>query len=173
MEHFDDFYKKVFENAWPSIRHGLLGQKKQVAVVNYYGDTENAMAKLEITGAINMRALFDLEKRYIKERREGNERSKKLKEIAKLDREIDERVGKGVADKIVAYTEKLDMELEAKMKPELYEKIRSYEADSETKPKDAAAGDGEKIRNYKRSVADSLKNAEIDYSRIITPGRVR
>ncbi|KAJ8927575.1 hypothetical protein NQ314_019940 [Rhamnusium bicolor] len=59
---------------WDSIRKGLLGKRKYVAVINNYGDSEETMSNLEHMGAINMRTLFNLEKGYIQEELEKNKR---------------------------------------------------------------------------------------------------
>jgi len=99
LAHFDDFYKQVFNKQWPSIREGLLGKQKYVAVINNYGDPEEAMTKLELTGALNVRTLFNLEKEYIKEKIEKNKRSSALKNIFKLDREIEIQAQKTLDEK--------------------------------------------------------------------------
>lgn len=39
LEHFDDFYKKVYKNDWPSIRCALLSKSKFCAVLNGFADT--------------------------------------------------------------------------------------------------------------------------------------
>lgn len=89
LSHFDDFYKQVFNKQWPSIREGLLGKQKYVAVVNNYGDSETTMAKLELNGALNVRTLFNLEKEYIREELVKNQRSSALNKIFKMERDLD------------------------------------------------------------------------------------
>lgn len=98
LQHFDDFYQQVFSKNWESIREGLLGKQKYVAVVNNYSDCEATMAKLELQGALNIRTLFKLEKGYMKEKRVDYEKRKALKEIAKLDLELDKRVNEPKKD---------------------------------------------------------------------------
>ena len=39
LEHFDDFYKKIFKTDWPSIRLALLSKSKFCAVLNHLADT--------------------------------------------------------------------------------------------------------------------------------------
>lgn len=87
LAHFDDFYKQVFRKKWPSIREGLLKRHKYMAVINNYGDNEEAMAKLELGGALNVRTIFNLEKGYIKEQVEKNQRNSALEKIWQMDRE--------------------------------------------------------------------------------------
>ncbi|KAL1497628.1 hypothetical protein ABEB36_008556 [Hypothenemus hampei] len=90
LAHFDDFYREVFQKKWPSIREGLLGKQKYVAVVNNYGDSDETMAHLELTGALNIRRLFNLEKEYIREQVMKNERNTVLERIWKMDRESEQ-----------------------------------------------------------------------------------
>lgn len=89
LAHFDDFYKQVFKKKWPFIREALLGKQKYVAVINNYGDNEEAMAKLEMNGALNMRTLFNLEKGYIKDELAKNQRNAALERIWKMDKEME------------------------------------------------------------------------------------
>lgn len=89
--HFDDFYGKVFDKKWNSIRHGLLGLPKYAAVVNNYSNPEAVATELANRGAINIRTLFNLEKQYIKERREDKRKRKLLEEIQRLDKEIEQK----------------------------------------------------------------------------------
>jgi hypothetical protein len=89
LDHFDDFYKQVFKNNWEWMREGLLGKRKYVAVVNNYSDCEETMAKLELQGALNVRTLFKLEKQYISEKRTRLEKRRTLKQIQKLDQEME------------------------------------------------------------------------------------
>ncbi|XP_066140335.1 5-methylcytosine rRNA methyltransferase NSUN4 [Euwallacea fornicatus] len=90
LAHFDDFYKQVFKKKWPSIREGLLGKQKYVAIVNNYGENEETMAKLEMEGALNIRTLFTLEKEHIREQIEKNQRNAALEKIWSLDNEIED-----------------------------------------------------------------------------------
>ncbi|KAJ8916818.1 hypothetical protein NQ315_005825 [Exocentrus adspersus] len=86
LSHFDDFYKQVYDKQWLSIRDGLLGTQKYVAVINTFGDSEESMAKLELGGAINMRTLFKLEKQHIEDKLAKNKRFSRLKQILDLDK---------------------------------------------------------------------------------------
>lgn len=91
LNHFDDFYKQVFSYNWPSIRQGLLGKQKYVAVINNYGDADETIAKLENQGALNMRTLFHLEKGYIQEKFERNKRIHYLEKIWKMEKQMDNK----------------------------------------------------------------------------------
>jgi hypothetical protein len=48
LEHFDDFYKNVFEEKWASMRVALLSPNKYCAVVNNYSDTDRITSFLEV-----------------------------------------------------------------------------------------------------------------------------
>lgn len=100
LNHFDDFYKQVFDKQWLSIRKGLLGTQKYVAVINNYGDNEEAMTKLELRGAINMRTLFKLEKGYIQEKLEKKTRNWRLKQIFKMDEIMDRKIDDNTENKV-------------------------------------------------------------------------
>lgn len=89
LEHFDDFYKQVFTSNWEWIREGLIGPQKYVAIVNNFSDSDAIMASLEEQGALNMRTLFKLEKQYISEGRVKLQKYKRLQQIHKLDKEMD------------------------------------------------------------------------------------
>lgn len=84
LNHFDDFYKQVFTKKWGSIREGLLGKQKYMAIVNNYADDKETMRNFELMGALNVRTLFKLEKQYLIEDFEANKRLKALKRIRKL-----------------------------------------------------------------------------------------
>ncbi|XP_030756681.1 5-methylcytosine rRNA methyltransferase NSUN4-like [Sitophilus oryzae] len=91
LDHFDDFYKQVFKKQWPSIREGLLAKPKYVAVINNFGDCEETMSKLELSGALNMRTLFNLEKDYMKEELRENSNKQLLKQIMNLDKQLEKQ----------------------------------------------------------------------------------
>ncbi|XP_060521839.1 5-methylcytosine rRNA methyltransferase NSUN4 isoform X2 [Cylas formicarius] len=98
LQHFDDFYLKVFEKKWDSIREGLLGKQKYVAVVNNYSDREVIMSELELMGALNMRTLFTLEKQYLKDEFESKNRKSRLEKIWKMEEQIDESLNQVIAE---------------------------------------------------------------------------
>nr|CAI5858864.1 unnamed protein product [Callosobruchus analis] len=92
LTHMDDFYKQVFNDKWLKIRKAMLGKQKYVAVINNYGDDKETMQDLELTGALNMRTLFNLEKGYLKEERLKNINNKTMDEIFRLDKELERTV---------------------------------------------------------------------------------
>lgn len=65
-----------------------------MAVINNYGDNEETMAKLEMTGALNVRTLFNLEKEYIREEMQQNKRNADLEKIWRMDREMEAKAKK-------------------------------------------------------------------------------
>lgn len=62
LNHFDDFYKQVYDNRWPKIRKALLGEKKYVAVINNFGDCGTEISDMEKLGALDVMKLFELRK---------------------------------------------------------------------------------------------------------------
>jgi len=67
LTHFDEFYSKMYQNRWSSLRIGLLCQQKYCAVVNNFGDTEDTIEKLEDLGCINVGKQVMLDQRRLKE----------------------------------------------------------------------------------------------------------
>lgn len=63
LNHFDDFYKEVYSTKWENIKKALLAEKKYIAIVNNFGDSEAVISDLEKLGALNIRKLFEVEKR--------------------------------------------------------------------------------------------------------------
>ncbi|XP_018326441.1 5-methylcytosine rRNA methyltransferase NSUN4 [Agrilus planipennis] len=92
LEHFDEFYLQVFGNKWSSVRQGLLGKQKYVAVINNYSDTEQVISTLENCGALNMRALFNVRKQNLQENYDVLKRDRYLRKIWKLEKELDKSV---------------------------------------------------------------------------------
>ncbi|XP_023021678.2 5-methylcytosine rRNA methyltransferase l(2)10685 [Leptinotarsa decemlineata] len=101
LNHFDDFYKQVFDKKWPSIRKALFAKKKYIAVVNRFGDNIETISKLESEGALNMRRLFTLEKQYIQEEISEKKRNTALENIFKLD-EMTEKATENVDPKVTS-----------------------------------------------------------------------
>ncbi|XP_013108221.2 5-methylcytosine rRNA methyltransferase NSUN4 [Stomoxys calcitrans] len=62
LENFDDFYGSVFGKRWKNIRAALLTEHKYVAMVNNFGDNDKTCSRLEMDGAINVKALVQLAK---------------------------------------------------------------------------------------------------------------
>lgn len=91
LDHFDDFYSKVFDKSWNSIRHGLLRKQKYIAVVNNYSDSERVITELENCGGLNVRTLFNLQKDYIREEIARKKEKQHLAKIHRLDRVLDKR----------------------------------------------------------------------------------
>lgn len=123
LNHFDDFYKQVFDKQWLSIRKGLLGNRKYVAIINNYGDSEEAMTKLELGGAINMRTLFKLEKGYIQEKLERNTRKSRLKQIFRMD-EAMEQVIQNNTEKEITKVNTKQLSLESSLENAEYDTQR-------------------------------------------------
>nr|CAH7740050.1 unnamed protein product [Callosobruchus chinensis] len=92
LTHMDDFYKQVFNDKWPKIRKAMLGKQKYVAVINNFGDDKETMQDLEMTGALNMRTLFNLEKGYLKEERRKNINKETMEKIFRLDEQLDRKI---------------------------------------------------------------------------------
>lgn len=54
MQHFDNFYGKVYDMNWKSARLGLMCQNKYAAIVNNFGDNEETESMLTGLGAIEL-----------------------------------------------------------------------------------------------------------------------
>lgn len=89
LDHFDDFYAKVFDKKWTSIRHGLLGKPKYIAVVNNYSDSHRVMTELENSGCLNIRTMFNLQKQYNSEQQNKIKKEKHLREVKRLDKQME------------------------------------------------------------------------------------
>ncbi|XP_027200613.2 5-methylcytosine rRNA methyltransferase l(2)10685 [Dermatophagoides pteronyssinus] len=65
LRHFDNFYGKIYEKQWQSIRLGLLSPKKYAAIVNNFVDFESTEIELRQIGAYNLRYIYDKNLRKI------------------------------------------------------------------------------------------------------------
>ncbi|XP_014206934.2 5-methylcytosine rRNA methyltransferase NSUN4 [Copidosoma floridanum] len=66
LDHFDDFYEKVYGESWKHIRSAMLAKNhKYVAVVNNFSDTERTCSELENLGAMSLKSVYDSVKRSI------------------------------------------------------------------------------------------------------------
>ncbi|XP_044737838.1 5-methylcytosine rRNA methyltransferase NSUN4 [Chrysoperla carnea] len=147
LEQFDDFYGNVYGNDWKSIRVALLSEHKYCAVVNNFGDTEKTIQNLENNGAINVRALYEVNRQNYLEKS-----SEKVEKIYKLDNTID----KFKDAKIQKDFENIYGENEINVRD-----LKSEE------PSTAKVEEPEIKRDL--SLQKSLDSAQIDYSRIINP----
>ncbi|KAI2805928.1 5-methylcytosine rRNA methyltransferase nsun4, partial [Blomia tropicalis] len=60
LQHYDNFYLKVYGNKWPSIRLGLLSPNKYAAMVNYFADSSEAtQIKLRQEGAYDLAYVYE------------------------------------------------------------------------------------------------------------------
>lgn len=59
LEHFDKSYSVLYGNKWKSIRAALLTKHKSVALVNNFADPAKICQDLEVSGAFNLRSLFE------------------------------------------------------------------------------------------------------------------
>lgn len=50
LETFDDFYGSVFGIRWKNMRASMLTERKYMAMVNNFGDTEKTCSQLEMDG---------------------------------------------------------------------------------------------------------------------------
>ncbi|XP_014252746.1 5-methylcytosine rRNA methyltransferase NSUN4 [Cimex lectularius] len=132
LEHFDDFYKNVFNKAWPSVRVALLSQNKHIAVVNNFSDTENIIPSLENLGAINIKKLFEIEAERIKS--EGHKRRRRSR--TRPQNENLEMKMEKISE------EKLDEELSSIYPevPEVKDETRSVQVDDDNRLIDPEVG---------------------------------
>lgn len=63
LAHFDDVYQNYFTTQWQSIRLALLSPKKQAALLNNFSAVDKTEEHLQNLGAMNMKTIFELEKK--------------------------------------------------------------------------------------------------------------
>lgn len=156
LEHFDDFYKSVFGPKWPGIRASLLTENKFVAIVNNYGDAEQTKQNFELSGAINVRKVFELF--YDEEAAAQAALSGETAHTASsnIDRKLEKVViEKKKSDMKSIYQNHVDVELEKLALEEEAEPSRTIE------PED--------VVDYKKSLQKSLaEDSEYDFNRMIS-----
>ncbi|KAG4067910.1 hypothetical protein HA402_010596 [Bradysia odoriphaga] len=59
LQHFDKYYSLLFGQKWKSIRVALLTKHKSVALVNNFADPTKICRELEVSGAFNLKSLFE------------------------------------------------------------------------------------------------------------------
>lgn len=151
MEHFDDFYKSVFGPRWPNIRASLLTESKFAAIVNNYGDPGETKLALELSGAINMRNVFELyydESDLALSKAEFNNNC--------VDRTLNKFVEQKKKSELKSiYNEHVDEELEKLAIEQRVDPSRMIEV--------------EDVVDYKKSLEKSLKeDSEYDFNRMIS-----
>ncbi|XP_069700133.1 5-methylcytosine rRNA methyltransferase NSUN4 [Periplaneta americana] len=173
LEHFDDFYKTVYGNRWPSIRLALLSPHKYCAVINNYGDSDVAMSDLQNIGALNVRTLIELEKENIQNRKKEERRNRDLEKIFRLDKKLEDVMISKEREELKSLYPQTE-ETECSTLPSeisatsgsTYSNI-SHEAQSSTNTnrnvEDISGGD------FGKSLEVSLKEAELDIERVIDP----
>lgn len=159
LEHFDDFYKSVFgDKLWRSLRLGLLCNNKYCAVINNYAEPEKIMQELENRGALNMRRLFKLQ--YDNILKEKNNSDLDDEETSRYRiQEMEDRIDSVILEK--AKTDKMSS---------LYGQYTKADEDSENVSnvsKDPV--NSEQYSSGSKSLSEGLKNAHMDYNRIIDP----
>ncbi|GAB6026732.1 hypothetical protein CHUAL_013239 [Chamberlinius hualienensis] len=68
LENFDQFYKPVYQNLWPSIRLGLLSQQKYCCFINNFGDIDKSVELMEEINAHDIRTRFNKRLTILQER---------------------------------------------------------------------------------------------------------
>lgn len=156
LEHFDDFYKSVFGPKWPGIRAAMLTENKFAAIVNNYGDAELTKQNFELSGAVNIRKVFEL---YYNE--EAAAQAAVTGETAHtasstIDRKLEKLVvEKKKSDIKSIYQDHVDVELEKLALEDEAEPSRMIE------PED--------VVDYKKSLQKSLaEDAQYDFNRMIS-----
>lgn len=147
MTNFDDFYGNVYGLRWKSMRLALLCERKYVALVNNFGDGEKTCSLLEGDGAINIRSIYEVEKKSLAE----------------------QAGGVFTSDDLIKVENRMSNMLESKRENEM-EAILGEKAHLKSDDKPAlATSKGEPV-SYKKSLEDTIKdNSDIDYSRMIDP----
>ncbi|KAH9387979.1 5-methylcytosine rRNA methyltransferase nsun4 [Tyrophagus putrescentiae] len=65
LAHYDNFYSKVYQEQWQSIRLGLLSPNKYAAIVNHFGDSEAVQIALRQAGAYDLQYIYEKNLRRI------------------------------------------------------------------------------------------------------------
>lgn len=158
LEHFDDFYKSVFGPKWPGMRASLLTENKFAAIVNNYGDAEVTKQDLELSGAVNIRKVFELY--YDEAAAVAAAASGELTHNATATTNIEQNVEKLLlktkkTELKAIYQTHVDSELEKMALEEKVEPSRLIEADD--------------VVDYKKSLQQSLaEDSHYDLNRMIS-----
>ena len=59
LQHFDNFYSKIYEEKWKSIRLGLVCYSKHCALVNPFVNVEEVIKDLKQQGALDLQQYYD------------------------------------------------------------------------------------------------------------------
>lgn len=156
LEHFDDFYKSVFGPKWPGIRASLLSENKFAAIVNNYGDAEVTKQNLELSGAVNIRKVFELfyDEEGAAQAAVSGDKTQTAK--SSVDRKLEKLViEKKKSDFKSIYQDHVDVELEKMALEEEVGPSRTIEP--------------ENVVDYKKSLQKSLaEDSEYDFNRMIS-----
>lgn len=152
LEHFDDFYKSVYGPAWPGIRASLLTENKFAAIVNNNGDAEETRQTIELSGAVNIRKVFEL---YYDEAA-AFDSLPKTQPSTDVDKRMDEFVQhKQKSEMKNIYQNHVDEELE---------KLALEKRENPSRMIDA-----QDVVDYKKSLQQSLvEDSEYDFNRMIS-----
>nr|CAD7597791.1 unnamed protein product [Timema genevievae] len=161
LQHFDDFYKNVYGEKWPSIRIALLSPHKYCALINNFGDTQQIMTHLENQGALNIKTLFELEERNIKENKNAQTRGEDLEKIYKLDQKMEQLVLSKQHEEVESVYPQ--HEGVSKDRPNKLEPSLASQADEDMPP--ALSSES----HHAASLQSSLESAEYDTHRLIDP----
>lgn len=152
LKHFDDFYKSVFGPRWGGIRASLLTEHKFAALVNNYGDAEETKEQIELSGAVNLKTVFDL---YY-DQNAIPEASQEAKTSTNIDK---------VLEKVVQ--EKQKTELKYIYQDHIDEEEERLALEKREDP--SRVLDAQDIVDYKKSLQQSLEeDSEYDFSRMIS-----
>lgn len=156
LEHFDDFYKSVFGPTWPGIRASLLSENKFAAIVNNYGDAELTKQNLELSGAINIRKIFEIFYNEEAAAQAALFGESTHSASSNVDRKLEKLlIEKKKSDIISIYQKHVDVELEKMAFEEQTEPSRIIES--------------EDVVDYKKSLQKSLaEDSEYDFNRMIS-----
>ncbi|XP_055680875.1 5-methylcytosine rRNA methyltransferase NSUN4 [Lutzomyia longipalpis] len=130
LTNFDEFYGSIFGIRWNSMRLALLCEHKYMAIVNNFGDAEKTIEKLEATGAINVRTLYNITKERI-EKGELPQMHKIEEKFTKIDERLQATLAKRQAEEIQTF---YPQEREASLNyiPETIDTMRQSPADNES-----------------------------------------
>lgn len=150
LQHFDDFYKKVYGKHWPSIRVSLLSPNKYCAVVNSFGDAPETISYFQNQGASDLRHLMNMNKQQTISEDVENYQEKPCNRLDyKIEQLISDTQAKEFSETYPAEKERVFLQ-------------ESIDNKIDVSPPLTSSGHNE-------SLEASLKKAEIDVDRIIDP----
>ncbi|KAJ1522079.1 hypothetical protein ONE63_002390 [Megalurothrips usitatus] len=164
LSQFDEFYGSLYQDQWPSVRLALLSVEKKGVVINNFSDKERVSQEMLLRGAFNVREIFNARKEDLR-KTSADVENKPTGSIYQVDGRIEEALFRQQeSDLSDIYPEPVS--------PETVDKITESLANQRSHQR-IEDDDGESVADdptKDQSLAEALKSADYDTSRLITPG---